>query len=1222
MATPVEIANAYIALTVKAPGIKKSVDQALGAASSSGDKAGSSIGSRLVGAAEKVVKAGAATVGAGLAAGLGTALVKGFQRLSAIDTARAKLTGLGHDASTVEKVMGNALASVRGTSFGLGDAATTAAQAVAAGIKPGEELEGVLKSVANSAAAAGSDLGEMGGIYAKVASVGKAQNDVLSQVADRGIPIYQALADQLGVTADEVFKMASAGDIGFAQFESAMTNAAGTVATELGNTLGGSWSNFIASLGRTGANLMSGLYPQLTPAVQSITAAMEPLEAAAGAVGEKIGAVLAPAFEWLGRALTGQADFGILADIAGYLSPLGAAAKIVQPVLPLVGDALSQMGSALGGALAAALPVVLPALTDLVVQLAELATAVIPILLPVLSELVTQFAGLASDALPILVDGLVLAVDAFGGIAKSALPVLEALAPAIGPITVAVLAGVGAFKAYSAIAGVVRGVMGGYTAASYGAASATYASGAAAKVGALAHRLQNAELWKLTASLRANEALSLRSKIAILASAAATKVATGAQRVFNMVLKANPLGLILTAITAVVGGLTWFFTKTELGRKIWAGAMKVIGTAATWLWETVLQPTFTAIGNAFTWLNENVVQPVAAGMSAAWDVIAAGATWLWENAIQPVFGWIAKRIQFAASVIKLAADLVRNYFRFWGAVAKWLWENAIRPIFGWIGDKIAAVASWIGEKVELIKAVLRAWGVVVVALYQKHVKPIFDAIGAIFQWVWSSVISPVVGWIRDRLQLLGLGFRLAYSEYIKPAWDNVTSALRTGWNWIRDKVFDPMKKGVRLISDGFKIGADAIKKAWSAIKSAAAKPINFVLETIWNKGLRSFWNGIVDELGLDDMRLPAAKTISFATGGVMPGYTPGRDVHKFYSPTGGFLELSGGEAIMRPEFTRAVGGPAGVARLNAQARAGQAFADGGTFGWVGDAWRGVTSFAGDVVDKIKNAAKVAGEFLTDPVGAVKSHIIDGIINPMLGGADQNVWLKTAAQLPLTVAKGLGDKIAGFFSSGGDAGDMPAAGAPGQPTGWQALWSTVQKILPGAVMTSNFRPGSVTVNGGQSYHALGRAIDVIPATMETFNRMRAAFPDASELIFSPAGNRQLLNGRPHFWGGAVRAQHWDHVHLAMANGGVVPPMGLYDQGGWLPHGGLAVNRSGRPEAVLDPEESAALKAGLRGGDEIHIHNVRGATVDEVADQILWAKRRANKGGKYARQGAGR
>lgn len=74
----------------------------------------------------------------------------------------------------------------------------------------------------------------------------------------------------------------------------------------------------------------------------------------------------------------------------------------------------------------------------------------------------------------------------------------------------------------------------------------------------------------------------------------------------------------------------------------------------------------------------------------------------------------------------------------------------------------------------------------------------------------------------------------------------------------------------------------------------------------------------------------------YATGGVLPGWTPGRDVHRFYSPTGGRLDLSGGESIMIPQFTRAVGGPAGVARLNDLARRGeiatQRFAGGGVAG--------------------------------------------------------------------------------------------------------------------------------------------------------------------------------------------------------------------------------------------------------------------------------------------------
>ena len=168
-----------------APGIKK----ALGGASGYGSDVGSSIGSKISSGIGKTLKAGVAGVGVAAGGALAGSITKGLGRLTGIETAQAKLKGLGNDAKDVDAIMDNALNSVKGTSFGLGEAATTAAGAVAAGIKPGKELEGVLKSVANSASATGSDMDEMGGIFNKVASIGKAQNDVLSQVADRGLPI-------------------------------------------------------------------------------------------------------------------------------------------------------------------------------------------------------------------------------------------------------------------------------------------------------------------------------------------------------------------------------------------------------------------------------------------------------------------------------------------------------------------------------------------------------------------------------------------------------------------------------------------------------------------------------------------------------------------------------------------------------------------------------------------------------------------------------------------------------------------------------------------------------------------------------------------------------------------------------------------------------------------------------------------------------------------------
>lgn len=68
---------------------------------------------------------------------------------------------------------------------------------------------------------------------------------------------------------------------------------------------------------------------------------------------------------------------------------------------------------------------------------------------------------------------------------------------------------------------------------------------------------------------------------------------------------------------------------------------------------------------------------------------------------------------------------------------------------------------------------------------------------------------------------------------------------------------------------------------------------------------------------------PPGTSFSYASGtsSVLPGWTPGRDVHHFYSPTAGHLSLSGGEGIGRPEFVAALG-PARWDALNQAARSG------------------------------------------------------------------------------------------------------------------------------------------------------------------------------------------------------------------------------------------------------------------------------------------------------------
>ncbi|MFJ4173468.1 tape measure protein [Microbacterium sp. NPDC089696] len=1094
MATGVEVANAYVALTVRAPGIARDTAKILGGVPAAGDAAGKSLGERLAASAGKALKVSTVALGGVLAAGLGTALVKGFQRLDAIDTARAKLTGLGNDAGTVETIMQNALSSVKGTAFGLGDAATVAAQAVASGIKPGRDLEKVLGIVANTAAAAGTGLGDMGSIFSKaMTQANGVQNDVIGQLADKGLPIYQELGKVMGVTAGEVFKLASEGKVNFEMFASAATAAAGTVASEMGGTVGGSFSNFLASLGRIGAGLLGGVFPQIAPTLQTITSALGPLEGMAAKAGEKVGQVLAPAFDWFMRLVQGQIDFSPIAKLWMVLSPVAILFQALKPILPTVMQAFSDIGTAIGSALVP----VLPALVSLMNAVVPLLTTALVTALPIVVGLVQALSAAVSFLAPILI-----------GVVTSVVEFVAANADWISGLGIAA----GVIASVIGAVSLFRSVQLGLIAATYGAQGAMLVAGGSAKVYAVAMGVVTT----------------------------AQKVAAVATRVFNAALKANPIGIIITAITALVAGLVWFFSETELGKTIWAEFTRFLGEAwanvagfFTDAWQNVIQPVFKAIGDI--------------------------AVWVYETILKPVFDGIAAVVGFVAGMFKFHFDLIVNAFRLVGALANWFWVNALQPAFAAVG----AAATWLWQNA--IKPAFEAIGAVFNWLWLNVVKPVFDGWAVLFQWLWANVLSPVFGFIGTAVQALGTVFSWLYNNIVKPVWDGISKSINAAWLWIDAHIFTPFKVGIDQIAKGFEVAKAAIEKTWDGIKKAAAVPINFVLSTVWNNGLLKFWNSIVDTLGLKDMKLKPAAEIAFASGGVMPGYTPGRDVHQFFSPTAGRLALSGGEAIMRPEFTRLVGGAAGVDALNAAARNGRLpFGD------------GPGNFFGDVWDTIANAASVAWEFISNPGQAIKTHIVDKFLTPVMGGP--NLFSNLAGAVPRALMNATSDLFA--------AAAPKAQGSKGM--GWEAMWNIVRSAVPGAVMTSNYRsPGANAGVGGVkgSYHTQGRAIDLVPANMDIFNQVARLFPNASELIYTPAGNRQLLNGKPFAgWSDNVKRMHHNHVHLAMASGGVVPK--LYDQGGWLPHGGIAVNQSGKPEPVFTSDQWSMLRDGF-GGDGMEI-----------------------------------
>lgn len=322
---------------------------------------------------------------AGIAAVAGMAIQGGIDRALNIDNARKKLAGFGHDAQDIESIMDSATQSVRGTAFGLGDAATAAATLSAAGIKSGEDMTNTLKSVANVAAASGRAFNDVGVIFSSVASRGKLMGDDMMQLSSSGVQVLQLLGTYLGKTSKEVSEMVSKGQIDFHTFSEAMRVGLGEVALSSGNTLAGSFANVRAALSRLTA-------PIFTQAIQVLVEAFKQAAPAIDAMGKQLGNIptfVAPIAAAFGAmALSGLAPVianipvlgAMLGPLSGLLGALGGPVGIaiaafaglvavsppLQSALGNLMGALGELGNALGPIFGAAIDAIVPVLNSIV----------------------------------------------------------------------------------------------------------------------------------------------------------------------------------------------------------------------------------------------------------------------------------------------------------------------------------------------------------------------------------------------------------------------------------------------------------------------------------------------------------------------------------------------------------------------------------------------------------------------------------------------------------------------------------------------------------------------------------------------------------------------------------------------------------------------------------------------------------------------------------------
>lgn len=377
------------------------------------------------------------------------------------------------------------------------------------------------------------------------------------------------------------------------------------------------------------------------------------------------------------------------------------------------------------------------------------------------------------------------------------------------------------------------------------------------------------------------------------ANAAATMGASGAFGIFNAVLSANPIGLIVTAVAALTAGLVWFFTQTETGQQIWSSFVDWIkqawqgiadffvglwsgisegastlwdGVVTTWnayieslkaMWNAVvtffsdlwvsIQETASVAWTAITTVVMAIVQPFIDGFMNVWNNISDGLTQIWEG-IKMIFqgAWEFIKSIFLGAIL-IIIDLVTGNFNQLGADLSLIWEGIQNGIFMiWEGIKTffsGIVDAIVGYSI----AVFENFSATLSAIWEF----IKSAASAAWEWIKSTVTSLITGLVQGAQNIWD-----GFMNFLSSLWESIKSAAVNGWN--------ALKSGVISIINGLIQGA---QNAWNSMSNAVSNLISNVtgfFNQLWNidlfaagqailqgflNGLQSMWSSVTNFVG-------------------------------------------------------------------------------------------------------------------------------------------------------------------------------------------------------------------------------------------------------------------------------------------------------------------------------------------------------------------------------------
>lgn len=395
----------------------------------------------------------------------------------------------------------------------------------------------------------------------------------------------------------------------------------------------------------------------------------------------------------------------------------------------------------------------------------------------------------------------------------------------------------------------------------------TFASTAAGKVKAMASSLATgakaAALWAAN-TVRATAAL-VAQKVALVASTVATKLAAAAQWLLNVAMSANPIGLIVAAIAAVVVAFVLLYKKCKWFREgvkaFLGGALAVakavfkgIAAAVKWvvgvikrIWKPLVAVLGGPMGVALALVGgkwKQIGAVIRKAVTAIWKVVKAVWGWL-VDATKKAWDAISKAVVYVAKVIwTVLTKYAQLWLRVYTAVgkallaaAKWAWEG--------IKKVVTAVLSFLGS------AISKAWNAYlattkrVLALILGAVKAVWNAIKGAVTSVLSAIGGLVTKWWNAYLATVKRIGTLVLGA-AKAAWNAVKSAVGSILSALAGVVRTAAGKVVSALSAAWGALSSIAGRLWNGIKSKVLAALNFYASMVsaGKRLVQGLWAGI------------------------------------------------------------------------------------------------------------------------------------------------------------------------------------------------------------------------------------------------------------------------------------------------------------------------------------------------------------------------------------------